>query len=44
MLKKYFDIICFDINEKLPFNLKGKMLKEAINRGITFEISYSSAI
>ncbi|PHT45192.1 hypothetical protein CQW23_14350 [Capsicum baccatum] len=38
------DIITIDLSEKLPFRLKQSMVKAAIQRGVYFEITYSSLI
>ncbi|KAF6137525.1 hypothetical protein GIB67_031804 [Kingdonia uniflora] len=38
------DIIAIDFSEKLPFRLKLPMVKAAIERGVYFEITYSSLI
>nr|XP_016439404.1 PREDICTED: uncharacterized protein LOC107765292 [Nicotiana tabacum] len=38
------DIIAIDFSEKLPFRLKQSMVKAAIQRGVYFEITYSSLI
>ncbi|KAF8027769.1 hypothetical protein BT93_E0632 [Corymbia citriodora subsp. variegata] len=42
--KSEVDIIAIDFSEKLPFRLKLHMVKTAIERGVYFEISYSSLI
>ncbi|KAL3755734.1 hypothetical protein ACJRO7_002740 [Eucalyptus globulus] len=42
--KSEVDIIAIDFSEKLPFRLKLPMVKTAIERGVYFEISYSSLI
>ncbi|XP_030526256.2 uncharacterized protein LOC115737951 [Rhodamnia argentea] len=42
--KSEVDIIAIDFSEKLPFRLKLPMVKTAIERGVCFEISYSSLI
>ncbi|KAI3416645.1 uncharacterized protein J3R85_015278 [Psidium guajava] len=42
--KSEIDIIAIDFSEKLPFRLKLPMVKTAIERGVYFEISYSSLI
>ncbi|XP_015158682.1 uncharacterized protein [Solanum tuberosum] len=38
------DIIAIDFSDKLPFRLKQSMVKAAIQRGVYFEINYSSLI
>ncbi|MCD7471925.1 hypothetical protein HAX54_012721 [Datura stramonium] len=38
------DIIAIDFSDKLPFRLKQSMVKAAIQRGVYFEITYSSLI
>ncbi|OIT26076.1 PREDICTED: uncharacterized protein LOC109215732 [Nicotiana attenuata] len=38
------DIIAIDFSEKLPFRLKQSMVKAAIQRGVYFEMTYSSLI
>ncbi len=38
------DIICLDFTHRLPFNLNKKVLDCAVERGITFEIQYSSIL
>ncbi|XP_060175173.1 protein GAMETOPHYTE DEFECTIVE 1-like [Lycium barbarum] len=38
------DIIAIDFSDKLPFRLKQSMVKAAIQRGVHFEITYSSLI
>ncbi|CAN4101732.1 unnamed protein product [Withania somnifera] len=38
------DIIAIDFSDKLPFRLKQSMVKDAIRRGVYFEITYSSLI
>ncbi|KAK4717837.1 hypothetical protein R3W88_016175 [Solanum pinnatisectum] len=38
------DIIAIDFLDKLPFRLKQSMVKAAIQRGVYFEITYSSLI
>ncbi|KAK4351493.1 hypothetical protein RND71_030806 [Anisodus tanguticus] len=38
------DIIAIDFSDKLPFRLKPSMVKAAIQRGVYFEITYSSLI
>ncbi|XP_056173897.1 uncharacterized protein LOC115688512 isoform X2 [Syzygium oleosum] len=42
--KSEVDIIAIDFSEKLPFRLKLPMVKTAVERGLYFEISYSSLI
>ena len=38
------DIICFDLTQKMPFQLKRGPMTEAIKKGIMFEINYSDAL
>ncbi|KAM7496656.1 hypothetical protein LguiA_021070 [Lonicera macranthoides] len=38
------DLIAIDFSEKLPFRLKQSIVKAAIERGVYFEITYSSLI
>ena len=38
------DVICLDFTHRLPFNLNKKVLDCAVERGITFEIQYSSIL
>jgi RNase P/RNase MRP subunit p30 len=38
------DIICLDFTHRLPFNLNKKLLDCAVERGITFEVQYSSIL
>ncbi|KAJ5078880.1 ribonuclease p subunit p30 [Anaeramoeba ignava] len=40
----YIDIITFDLNEKIDFQLSYKQIKQAIRNGIFFEIRYSSLL
>jgi len=39
-----FDILTFDMTEKVPIQLKRGLVTEAIKKGIMFEINYSQAI
>ena len=38
------DIISLDLSEKLPFNIKHGLVREAVGRGIVFEISYGASV
>eukprot|EP00742_Colponemidia_sp_Colp-10_P003196 GILJ01003405.1.p2 GENE.GILJ01003405.1~~GILJ01003405.1.p2 ORF type:complete len:200 (+),score=31.38 GILJ01003405.1:1876-2475(+) len=38
------DIICFDLSQRLPFYIKRPPVGQALERGIYFEITYSSAL
>lgn len=38
------DLIAIDFSEKLPFRLKQPLVKAAVERGVYFEITYSSLI
>ncbi|XP_058208285.1 protein GAMETOPHYTE DEFECTIVE 1 [Rhododendron vialii] len=38
------DLIAIDFSEKLPFRLKQRLVKDAIERGVSFEITYSRLI
>ncbi|KAK1394583.1 polymerase/histidinol phosphatase-like [Heracleum sosnowskyi] len=38
------DLIAIDFSEKLPFRLKQPLVKAAVERGVCFEITYSSLI
>ena len=38
------DIITFDLAQRMPVQLKIPKVREAISRGIHFEITYSSAL
>ncbi|KAL4435844.1 hypothetical protein ABPG74_015812 [Tetrahymena malaccensis] len=39
-----YDILCFDMSERLPFIPKRGWIQEAVRKGISFEICYSEAI
>uniref|UniRef100_A0A061QLY7 Ribonuclease P/MRP protein subunit RPP1 n=1 Tax=Tetraselmis sp. GSL018 TaxID=582737 RepID=A0A061QLY7_9CHLO len=38
------DIICIDAGQRLPFKLRPPLLKNALDRGVHFEICYTSAL
>lgn len=42
--KTEIDMITMDMNERAPWVSKGRLVQMAIEKGITFEISYSSAL